>query len=121
MKPKRFVGLATLTFSCESVGERPIVGHWPSGSRHYRVTLWRGEHGISAYYSPGPAIRNKPTLAVVLESWAFDASYLEDKEEFFQGWEGTPEQWEACQRTDALLRALLGENLYDILLHDVEW
>ena len=96
---------------------------------HFKVTLRHAGRQMTLYFSQGYAISGEPTAADVLNCLASDSSSVENARSF-EDWAADlgydPDSRKAekifkiCEKQAERLKKFLGEDLYKILLWDVE-
>ena len=96
---------------------------------HFKVTLRHDGRQMTLYFSQGYGISGEPTAADVLNCLASDSSSVENARSF-EDWASDlgfdPDSRKAekifkvCEKQAERLKKFLGEDLYKILLWDVE-
>lgn len=113
-----------------------MESEWTRGTRHYLVTLYndgpeRGAHRVrtmKVYFSQGPAVREPPNAADVLNSLALDSSSY-DTASGFEDWarefgmepdQAAKRTWTAVEKNREKLHNFLGPDTYEELLYKTE-
>lgn len=96
---------------------------------HYTVTISRGDKRMSVTYSMGVALVGNPKIDDVLDCLANDAAGVENARNF-EDWAGdygydadsrkAEKTYNECKKQAQELRDLLGGDLYQTLLYDVD-
>lgn len=127
-----FIAKHDLRIESAETGSNPNMDGMSKGSRHYGVTIMRGDgygYSMEIFYSKGPALPHGVELAEVLSCLADDAAMV-DNCGGFSGWcdelgfdsdsrkaEGI---YGVCIEQAKLLREMIGNDAYNELLYDVE-
>lgn len=128
-----FISKHNITMTAVPIASNPNMTDMPAGSRHWccklRRTTREGFASLDVPFSQGPALKDDPTAADVLDCLASDASGIENAEDF-EDWASEygydPDSrkaeaiFNACKAQSGGLRRLLGEEAYQELLWETE-
>lgn len=130
MNIDRFIARHGITFKAHPASRNPNIDDMPAGSRHWICDIDCGGRGMSVHFSQGPAHKDPPTAADVLDCLASDASGY-DNAGSFEDWcaeYGFDSDSRRAERTHRnvgrqaeALREILGTPAdYETLLYKVE-
>lgn len=128
----QFITEQQLVMSVRSVKRNPHM-QGEQMPRNFECTIefeGRGYHEpLTVYFSQGSAHKKPPTLADVLDCLASDASGV-DNAQSFEEWASeygydtdsrkAEKTYNICRQQAQELKALLGQDAYDQLLHETE-
>lgn len=127
MNIREFVADNGITMVSRSRKSNPHMDD--SKGNHYAVTLKRGEYRMSVAYSMDVALTGKPKIDDVLDCLANDAAGVENARNF-EDWAADYGYDTDSRKAETIyteikkqaqeLRDLLGDDLYQVLLWEVE-
>lgn len=129
VKLQDFIGNTGIVAKVKRVESNPNMQDMGNGARHFIVTLKAGRFSMRVPFSQGSAHTVDPTAADVLDCLAMDASSIENARNF-EEWAGdlgyeadsrkAHRSYTICMRQAAKLRAMLGQDNYEVLLWNTE-
>jgi hypothetical protein len=124
-----FIRSQRLTMFARPATANPHMTGMPAGSRHFMCDIRKGAASMLVPFSQGPALKDPPELAGVLDCLASDASGVENASTFEEwcseyGYDTDSRAAErtynaTAQQTEAL-RNLLGADGLRVLMYEIE-